>query len=344
MSETSGISRRGFMKTALAAAAGATAATTGIHWWQTQKAETVISTLPNPLSSLPHTPIPVSSAQTDQLFSQLVTTQAENLHLQTELAAAHRQIAQLQNQQPPMDLLQTMQGELDQAHQQTTVLAGLVSLYEQLEQTQLDEAVQQGLTTVQGAFSNFMQNLPTVRQALEAGQQALAELESQIPFLESGRQWLGQHLTQLTEDYNFAEAVLTAAVEQIGNFLEMVLAWFQGILKWLPFGLGDQAAQVVAALTKLLGETPNTIAGLRVNVSQPLDLWLAEEEGKKRIHSRLIAPVRERTIVSANGLLVGLEELQANYEMALNVPAQTTLHTRRLLRQQIEQYRTEHQL
>lgn len=344
MSETSGMSRRGFMRTALAAVAGATAATTGIHWWQKKEEETVIRTISNPLPILHSSPVAILSTPNNDHFNQLVAAQAENLRLQTELEAAHRQIAHLQNQNPPTELIQTMEGELDQANQRVNLFAGLLGLYEQLDQTNLDEALQQGMANVEGMFSSFINNLPSVREGLEAGQQALAELESQIPLVESGRQWLLQHLIKLTDYYTVAEAILQTAVEQIGSFLEMVLAWFQGVLKWLPFGLGDKAAQVTQALTDLLTETPNTISGLRVNVSQPLDLWLAEEEGQKRIHSRLIVPVRERAIRPANEAMVQAEELQTTYQRVLVVPAQNALQTRHLLREQISQYRAEHQI
>ena len=141
------------------------------------------------------------------------------------------------------------------------------------------------------------------------------------------------------------QSFLREAVEAAGNFLEMLNQWFQDILKWLPFGMGDKAANVMNALTTLLLETPNTISGVRTAALPTMDNWFKRQPGQELpIHTRLIQPLRDNTLAKA-GLVGGkASTLQTKLNESLNTPVNTALLARQTIREQIAAYRHRHQL
>lgn len=344
----SGLSRRGFLQMALAATAGAAATGAGAALLlQAGGSGATVTTTAAPLAAAPLTrnQAAIQVAQEGaELFSQLVAAQADNMRLQAELAAAQRKIESLQAGAPQDGMIQTMQTELDNAHQEMGILAGLVTLYEQLDADDIETAIDNGLAAVGEGFAGLLEHLPTLGEGLAVGEQVLASLEAQVPLVDSGRQWLAHQLGKLGGYVDAVEGVLQQAAAHVGSFLDLLNDWFQELLKWLPFGIGSQAAQVMDALTTLLNETPHTINGLRVNVAEPLDLWLAEEEGEKRIQRRFITPLRQKMMGPIMPAITQTEQVHTAYQAQLAEPARQTIARRRQTRQLIAQYRQEHQL
>lgn len=345
----SDVSRRGFLQMALAAAAGAAAATGAgaALLLDAGSSSATITTTTAPLAAAPLTRSQ-AAAQVAQnsadLFSQLVAAQADNMRLQTELAAAQRKIESLQAGTSQDGMVQAMQTELDSAHQEVGVLAGLVALYEQLDAGDIETVIDNGLAAVGEGFAGLLERLPGLGEGVALGEQVLASLEAQMPLVDSGRQWLAHQLEKLGGYLDAVEQVLQEAAARVGSFLDLLSDWFQELLKWLPFGIGSQAALVVDALTTLLNETPHTINGLRANVAEPLDLWLAEEDGEKHIQRRFITPLRQKTMAPILPAITQTEQVHAAYQTQLAEPTRQALAARRQTRQLIAQYRHDHQL
>jgi hypothetical protein len=135
------------------------------------------------------------------------------------------------------------------------------------------------------------------------------------------------------------EIVLREAVENAGEFLHMLGDWFASVLKWLPFGMGDKASQVVTALTDLIAETPHTLSGLNTNVSQPLAMWVGNVDGEKPLKTNLVRPLREKTIAQAKSVATQATNLQIHYETHLAQPTKTALQSRQSVREMIATYR-----
>jgi hypothetical protein len=234
--------------------------------------------------------------------------------------------------------------QLDQTNGRATALSGLLALYEQLESIDVEGVVAGGVDAVGGALAELGDRLPTVAEGLALGAAAPDELENQIPLLQNGRLWLQDHVTRISDFYQTVETVLRAAVQGAGTFLANLGEWFQDVLRWLPFGMGDKAAAIMNAMTNLLGETPNTINGLRTNVSQPLDIWLAGEGDELPLRRGVIKPLREKALQPASEALTSVGTVQTTYQTRLVEPVQSIALNRQALRDQIAQYRQQHQL
>jgi len=267
------------------------------------------------------------------------------MRLQSELDAAQRNLQALQttggNQSAQAEALAL---ELENKNQQLSVLGGLVALYEQMDGVDVSALVEEGLTVMSASLDGLVSKSPLLAEGVAIGQQALAELEGHIPLLENGRGWLESHQSRLQEYFGALENLLADTVEKVGPFLEMVNQWFQDLRKWLPFNLGERAAEVMNAATNLLNETPHTISGLATNVAEPLDLWLAKEGEEVRLSRQIIKPIREQVLDQAQTLASETTQVQTTFQERLATPWETAVSQQRLIRDLIAQYRQEHQI
>lgn len=340
------VSRRGFLKAMVATAAAATAVGGGAAWLKGKNQTPVVPVAP--ISSPPRVTNLVAydpNANAD-LMAQLVSSQAENVRLQAALDAASRQIMAINGADGNnAAAIQTLQLQLNDANNRAGVLAGLVALFDQLEGIDLSDLLQNGLTNVGEAVTDLVDDIPTLDEAIAAGQAALQELEADVPLLESGRTWLEDQTNRLETYYLGVEIFLREAVEVAGNFLELLNQWFQDVLKWLPFGMGQKASNVMNALTTLLLETPNTVSGVRSTTLPKMNHWFKREANQELpIQVRLIQPLRNNTLAKAGTVGGKAQAIQTQLNEALNTPVNNALLTRRTVHDQIIAYRERHQV
>lgn len=345
-SNQSEINRRGFLKAAAVTAVAATATGTGAALIKqaNQSAATTITTAPAaPTLSVP--PLTVNNAGAES-FAQLASVQADNIRLQAALDAANRQLASLQQHDANAQATnQSIQTELAAANEQIGVLAGLVALYEQLEEVDLDAVLANGLTAVNESLATLLDDIPTLEEGLAAGQLALAEVEEHIPVLENGRVWLDGQLGKLETYFQQVEYLLIDAVEAVGPFLQMLEEWFTGIKKWLPFGIGERATNIMQSITTLLIETPGTVSGINNNIAQPLDVWLAKDDQNEiAFKNKLIKPMRENVMAKTSETLTKARQVETTYTANLKEPLETAVANKQSVRELITNYRDQYRI
>lgn len=339
------VSRRGFLKviTVTGAAAVATGAGAALLK-QNPNTPATITTVSSAPAAIP-TAVTAATPQ-NEVLARLAGIQAENIRLQAALDAANRQLEtfQLQNQDTSA-ATESLNVQLGEANTQIGLLAGLVALYEQLEEVDVETVVENGLTAVSDTLTNLLDDIPTLEEGIQAGHVALAEVENNIPLLENGRIWLENHTGKLDAYFQSIENLLQDAVESAGPFLQMLNDWFEGVRKWLPFGLGQKATAVMQSITTLLIETPATISGLDTNVAQPLAAWLnRDNDGEILLHNNVIKPLRENVLTKTEQTVGKAKEANLVYTAQLKEPVQTAVTNQRAIRQMIALYREEHQV
>ena len=344
------INRRRFIKASVAAAAAATAAGTGVALLRDEETPIVSNPIvsnPLPQRFQPPTQIlPESNEQLAEMFKRLASAEADNVRLQSQLNNAKRRLeykettktAQIDNEQAGL------LSQLDDMSLQVGVLSGLVALYNQLDDIDLDQTVTDGLAAVDSAIDELIEGIPTVAEGIELGQAALDELEEQIPILEDGRQWLEEQLTIVDSRYNIVERTLNRVVESGGSFLNMLEEWFQGLLKWLPFGIGRKASEVMAAISDLTTEIPGVVEGINVNVVRPLGDLLEKDDDQPAIQRRVITPVRESALRPAAKALDDTHSLEAIYQKHLSAPTRWNMERKQAVLASIKEYKQTHQL
>lgn len=341
MSETRddpGVNRRDFLKAAVVTAAAATATGAGAALVHT-------SSQSEPILSIGTLPVAESVVAPDgeftaEMFSKLAAARAENVRLQASVDAIQRRLSAESSD----NTTETLKAELDAATTQVGVLEGLLALYEQWAEVDVSEVVADGLNSVTDSIADLLGELPTLTEGVEVGRQALDELEEQIPLLEEGRHWLGDHLERLQRAFGAVEQLLEAAASAAGPFLQMLNEWFQDILKWLPFGLGQRAGEIMQAIADVMAETPNTVGGLTSRIAQPLDMWLDGGGEEVPLRRNLVKPLREQVLDKASRTAARAEMVQTIYETNLAQPARTAVGNQAAIRESIAAYRKRHQI
>lgn len=338
-----GLNRRRFIKGSLAAAAAATATGLGaavLHDKKTAVGTNPLPQLPLRAISLPTEPDP----KVDELFSQLATVQADNVRLESQLNIAKRQLESKRTTLSSRERSESemLRDQVDELNLQVGALSGLVALFDQLDEIDLDDIVDDGLSVVGSAFDELTLNLPTVSEGLALGQAALKELEQHIPLLEDGRDWLDGHLSALDSHFVTVNRTLQSAIDGGGTVIHLLNEWFQDILKWLPFGIGKKAVDVMEALSNLINEIPNTVGGVQENIVQPLDVWLSREDEQTALQRRVVAPVRDSALTPAADTISKTETLRSTYVNDLAAPARRKLARKRAVRHAIKEYREQY--
>lgn len=353
-----GVSRRNFLRFAGITVAAAAATGGGAAYLKRFEKPPVIDTgltaAPAYPTAAPYTTsapivsdiIPtLPAAGPDDLYAQLAASQAEVMQLRASNDQLMRDLAALQATEGDARAARdTLTLELDDARNRLGVLGGLVALYQQLDDADIGGLVENGLGAVGEKLGELVGAAPALASGLDAGQLALGQVEAHIPLLDNGRAWLDAQGAKLRGFYGEVEARLQRAVDRVGDFFAMLADWFESLRKWLPFGAGERAADVMSALTSLLAETPSTISGLDTNLAQPLDVWLSRIDGEPALTRSLIRPLRDDVIARARTTVDQVNTVAATYESNLAAPARAALEQRRTLRQQIADYRAQNQI
>jgi len=339
------VDRRGFLLAAAAAtvAAAATGTTAALINEKKREGSARSSSLDNPSAKAP---TPLSEMAT--MRSEMAAIQAENERLQIRLAAAQGQLDLLDRtgQSNGRSGMEGWQTQLDEANSrvvslagEVSLLSGLVALYEQLDAVDLGVLANTGVNTVSSILEGIMEGIPGVAEGIQAGQDALEELEDQIPAIEEGHRWLQGQLEELGESFSAIEGALDNVVDIAGNFLQKLNQWFQDILRWLPFGLGDKTNTTMGVIATLLDSVPNTIDGLQTQVSDPLALWFEKDGPVTRIQQRIISPVRHTALDKATLTVTQIQGLDEVYQSRLAEPVKEALEKQESIREQIVAYR-----
>lgn len=342
------VDRRGFLKALVAT--GAAAAVTGTGAAILSKHSQQAGTSAVPLTTTSTTAMIMPSVQDSAdlagLRAQLAVAQTENARLQAALAASEHELSlRRQAESNDQSTSEVLQMELQSANQRVTALAGLVALYEQLEDVNLIGTINSGLSAFSARLADLMAETPTLADGIAAGREALQDIEGHIPLLQNGRIWLGQHLDRLNGFYDASRRILEEGAERLGSFLDMLNNWMQEVRKWLPFNLGQRTMNLIEALSRVLGEVPNTLSGLDTNIAQPLDEWLARDgEETTRLQRKLVQPLRARVLAQGEQVVSRVEELEETYQSQLSQPWETAVEQRQAIRQLIADYRSQYQV
>lgn len=344
--------RRSFLKAAVVTVAAATATGSAAGLLLKEKVQPPVS-LPNPVQTNPLPSAPVTNPEAADLRSQLAAAQAENTRLQVRLSATESQLDLMRQagSRQDNDAWESWQQQLDEANVQiaslsdeVTLLQGLVYLYEQLDAVDMAAVVGGGMAAVGGVLGEIADDVPSVNEGLQAGQEALSEFEGQLPYLKDGRQWLNGRIDGIGQSYQAIELAVQKAVKSTGTFLQQLNEWVQDILKWLPFGIGDRTSKILDAITHLLIDIPDTLEGIQDRITQPLDLWLEEDDKEMRIQKRLVRPVREEALFRATQTINHVETLQSVYKVQLADPVEAASESRQAIKSQIDEYRRAYNL
>lgn len=338
--------RRKFLTGALAAAAISAAGGAGLALRpkSVPLTQEMITAMPTAAAAVVRAP---GSTGQQELMGKLAASQAENVRLQALVDGLNRRLAVAESGRVEAgDETTLLQNELANSQNKVGVLAGLVALYEQLEEVDLADTVTGGLTTLAGHLGEVVGNIPGLDEALEAGDIAIASFERDIPALENGRAWFSDHLSQLSRRWQLFEGILREITESVGDTLGLLQSWFDKILGWVPFEFGARTRNGLNALFDLVQFSPQTIERGQSELLGVMDQWLKPEVGQQTaaVHSRLVQPLREGVMGQAAKASAGVKTMQTVFQEELVAKTAVDLANRAEIAQLIERYRHENEV
>lgn len=334
----SGMDRRRFIKISGAAAITATAAGAAAALLRGSGGSSSGGTSGDSLTD----PVIASHEYTGEvleLTGRLASVEAENVRLKSELQLVKNQLESRVPSTTEKQLSENLHLQLESTTRQVGLLSGLLLLYEQMEALNLDDVVVEGINNVDGAMRDLVEAVPVVAEGILTGQLALDELEDEIPLIEEGHRWLTTQMNHLESYYQSIERSLETAVDSSGPLLHKLNDWFHSVLKWLPFGIGERAAQVMDSLAELVGEIPGTTSHADSKILSPLGSLLGGEGDETGIRHRVIEPVRKQALTPSLQLVDETDHLNTRFRDDLLNPVSEKVERKRALRASIKQYR-----
>jgi hypothetical protein len=291
-------------------------------------------------------PQPIAQDGAVQLATDLAAAQMDNSRLQGELLQAQQRIADLEAtlgmRQGEVDGLRN---ELDGTTTQLGVLGGLIALYQQLDSMDVGDYVSSGMQEMAANLGAVVDDIPTVQETLATGRQLLQNLESEVPLVDGARLWLLGHVSRVSIAYASARQMLLTISEGASDILGMMADWTEKLLKWLPFGLGENTANLIDALANLLDVTPETTEGLIANVANPMELWLGRaDEAATPLVDHVIVPLKNGVLISAENHLNRTATLRQDFQQKVRDPFAVASDNRDRIRASIDAYKVQHTL
>ncbi|MEM7797656.1 MAG: hypothetical protein AAF633_00580 [Chloroflexota bacterium] len=349
----SGSSRRRFLRTAAAAAAASCVTGAGMAYYQRQVTGSAVQTVAGPTAVPTIPPLPQIDTASDlrtelqSAWERLAASEAENVRLRAELDAANRRLeAMTSTSDGQTETLEVMKSEISTLQEENILLGGLVALYEQLEDIDLYAPISAGLSTINEAWDNLWDDVPTVEEGLDFAEQVLAQFDNDVDMLGRGRVWLSRQIERLDGIWEGLETILNETQETVGPLLDMLWGWFERVRRWLPLGLGSTSERIMTSLAEMVDELPLTTSGMVGEVAIPLDRWFAQdsESSDVIIRNRLFKPMRERVVPQVVAMVSKTNDVRSKYDTELVSQLSPVISRRKQQERTIRLYREEYNL
>jgi hypothetical protein len=249
------------------------------------------------------------TAERDQLISDLDQRQKELADAQSQLEAA--------------------QTRLDE-------YAGLIDLWEQLDEIGLDSLVAAGLASVGLSLTSLMRLVDLFGVGLEKGREVLSTFLSALPGPQDGIKWLQGQVAALAESLDWVVEQVQKAVDPVEPFTRQIANFVSWVLDRLPFGIGAKAKDGLDAMEALVTGLPDLVEGINDSVLDPLADWFGDDE-KTSLVGTLVDPVQEKVVDTGDEVITGASDFEAAYLENLVTPIEDALERRAGLRTQIEE-------
>lgn len=317
-------SRRHFLRGFAVATIASCTAGAGFAFYQQNRYTASAPYAPTAVPTTPPLSIPngegAAQAQLKDTWQKLAASEAENLKLKTELDAAKRRIEQLESRATEAEQargtaveeiatvenrLEVVKGELVSALENNLVLAGLIKLYEELDEIDLSAPLSSGLNRLQEGWETLWEDVPTFGERVEQAQASLDRYDEDVTLFENARSWISGRIERFGRFQLNLETVLEQTQDAVGPLLDLLWGWFESIVSWLPFRLGENSRRIMENMAEIVSDLPDSRIGLAGEVALPLDRWFEPqpETGKPVIRADLFEPLKGDLIPQARQIL-----------------------------------------
>ncbi len=278
-----------------------------------------------PLAAAPTAALPSPVDQMRTLRQELADARSERLILQAQLDSARDEHGRLA-------------AELEARQNDIAYLQQVIAVYDQMDATGLDAAVDAGLSPVGLAIMTTQASRDMLQTGILQAAGLLATVEVQSPVVANGLIWLEDQVNQLAALLQQLEDTLSGLVEPIAPAAQQVGDFIGQVLDLLPFGAGANIRAGLEAIATLLTHIPELVASINPQIITPLRQWVSPREGEGLV-ANVVRPISENLVTPAQALVDNTASLQGTFASQLQEPARAALETRAALRQQMQTMR-----
>jgi hypothetical protein len=344
-----GNDRRGFLKAVLMMGmAGAAGVTT---WWVTREDErAVVSVVGSPAQVTPQVRIvePPASPPTVEQSRGGIEAKAlsdPGADLQGELDLALERVDSLTSELAAFKTRTAdLEAQLASTEGRVGVLGGLLALYTQLDELELDEVVEGGLDELGFWIDQALSHVPVLRRGLATADRLLGQLEMSLPSIEDGIGWLQGVVNRLADALQVMEDSLEETVEPLEPLAAKLADFVAKILGWLPFGVGKRVQRGLDGILGVLTHVPELVRSTDSLVLAPLGDWFSRDGEQPAIQNALIDPVKTDALGPAGRLATDVEVVDKQLTEKLADPVRVQLSARKPVREEIGRYREQYGL
>jgi hypothetical protein len=328
--------------------AGAAGATT---WWVTREEEPPVVSVVGPPGEAPAQvrileppKSPTAVGQPDQGI-EAKALQDPGVDLRAELDMALGRVDSLTSE---LAAYKTRTAELEtqlaSTGERVGILGGLLALYGQLDELELDEVVDGGLDELGFWIDQALSHIPVLRRGLTTADRLLGELEASLPSIEDGIGWLRGIVNRLADALQVMEDSLEETVEPLQPLAAKLADFVRKVLGWVPFGVGKRVQRGLDGILGVLTHIPELVRSVDSLVLAPLGDWFSSDDEQPPIQSGLIAPVKEDALRPAERLATDVEVVDKQLTEKLADPVRARLSARKPVRDEIGRYREQYGL
>ena len=225
-------------------------------------------------------------------------------------------------------------------------LRGLLDLYVNLEKIGLDAILATGIKALALPLAAIETGAKALKAGLDWVEGALLSLQTSLPTAEESLLWLEDQVLALAKGIQkLEEAIGNALGRATNNRVAELLSDFAAmVLDHLPFGMGDKIRHVLDEIVRLVAGIDDLIANTNTTVLTPLrQNWFSSKEGEG-LGSAIITPLVQKVMDPLESHLGELADLANAWQQDFLAPTNQALAEREAIRQQIGQYKKEHNL
>lgn len=232
-------------------------------------------------------------------------------------------------------------GQESESNSAGEVMAGqqiLLDLYETMDRIGLDRLILTALAAMGVSLNGLRLGATALRRTVDLIDGLVERFEAVVPTIVAGIEAVEGFLQTVDGHIADLERLIGNALEEAAPLTEAVDRFFQKLLSYLPFGIGEriqQAAQEMAAAVNLL---PRGARLLRQQIVSPLRTWFPVDEAAD-MRAVLFAPARRDLLAPARTLLDDLVAFSARWEEELQTPIAEAVARRDEIRSQIAEYK-----
>ncbi|MBN1121340.1 MAG: hypothetical protein JXJ17_09680 [Anaerolineae bacterium] len=242
-------------------------------------------------------------------------------------------ISDLDQKQKELD---AAQADLNAAQATLSEYAGLIDLWQQLDDIGIDSLIAAGLASVSLTLSNVMSLISLLSAGLESGREVIDNFLASLPGPSDGIKWLKTQVTALAESIDWVVEQVQKAVDPVQPVARQIANFVVWVLDRLPFGIGAKAKDGLEAMQDLISDLPDLVEGVNDSVLDPLADWFGDDE-KVSLVGILINPVEKKVVEPSDEVVTGVSDFEDTYLDKLVTPIDNALEQRAALRAQIEE-------